>query len=153
MRHYVKVVNGSVVSQPKEMSSNPGDSPNVFWKLEQMKINGFFEVDISHDNETEDIDIANPVINEVGVFYNKLRKQASEILSLKKQKMIKLAKIDLIFSITKKFSHEDILLVALGVMEIPSLKTDIQSLVDKFESYKERVETAQDLTALEGIEK
>lgn len=69
--YYVKVVNGVIVEGPKELSNSDSDSPNIHWGANQLALNGYQLVDISYDKSTQKIDLANPVITDGIVSYNR----------------------------------------------------------------------------------
>ena len=69
MKHYVKVIDGKIVEGPKEISNSESDSPNTNWGNQQMSLNDFFFVDLSHDPMTEKIDYENPMIIGDGSVY------------------------------------------------------------------------------------
>lgn len=78
MSFYVKVSNGVIVEGPKELQSSESSSPNVNWSKEQMKLNGYFIVDMSHDHLTEKVDTNNPTIMESGVTFPRIQLSAQD---------------------------------------------------------------------------
>lgn len=78
MKKYVKVENGSIVQGPTNLSDSPTASPNSSWTLEQLWLNGYFVVDLTHDEMVETIDYENPVIEPKSVTYPKKSLSQSE---------------------------------------------------------------------------
>lgn len=70
--HYVKVEKGRVVDGPKILSGSESASPNVHWGADQLKANGWFPVDLTHDFMVEKIDYDNPIINGDSIEYKRI---------------------------------------------------------------------------------
>src|SRR3990167_3790200 len=112
MKHYVKVENGVIVEGPKEISSSQSASPNIYWSKEQMKLNGFFQVDLTHDQDMEILDLTNPIITSDGVSFPIVDKPASEALECVKTTLLREKKKEAYEIIFKKYSVSDISLAA-----------------------------------------
>jgi hypothetical protein len=130
-RHYVRVLNGSVVEGPRIISPAIQDSPNISWSDEQMKLHDYFKVDCDYDSLIEFIDYANPIITENSVSYNRISKSAALILvdikAMKNKAMRKMAEN----IIRSKYSEQDQHYVALGIAGngiSASLKSDVGSV-------------------------
>lgn len=89
MRQYVRVVNGTITEGPKPLSEKDSISPNQYWGFDQMKENGFFEVDLKIDSVIESIDYQNPSIKTNSVTYPRISKTNTQILTYCKKVKIK----------------------------------------------------------------
>jgi|SRR3989338_1234742 len=136
-RHYVKVVDGVVIGYPEQLSESGSATPNTSWKPEQMKLHGFYEVDLSHDEVEETIDLDLYEIDGDFVVFAKVKKSSSEILdNSRNKKLIELNskannKIESLYSINTRIN------AALGLYPpqfLKDLKIDIAQILDSVES-------------------
>ena len=70
--HYVKIKGGQVVEGPIQLSASESDSPNVHWGDDQLRANGWFAVDLSHEKLYERIDYEHPIINGDTISYPRI---------------------------------------------------------------------------------
>lgn len=71
MKYYVIMDDDVVIGGPFELSSSESASPNIYWPITQMKLNGYLPADLSHDPETEKVDFSNPLVTSDIVVYGK----------------------------------------------------------------------------------
>ena len=131
MNHYVKVQNGVVVDGPKPLSSSESDTPSQNWSSEQMRLHGFFRVDISCDSIKETVDFQNPIITEDSVTYNRIQKPSNLVLSECKHLKRMIIKQNAETIIASKYSVQDQNFVALGIAgngASNTLKSDVKAV-------------------------
>ena len=145
MRHYVKVSKGVIVDGPNELPSSESSSPNSNWGKEQMKLNGFFEVDLTCDRDKESIDYENPDITEDSVTYNKTQLDSTTHLSNVKSRLIKQAKGELESRVSNRFSMVEMILVSLNLTNNAGMLSDIQRLIDALTTYRSAVNSSSNV--------
>ena len=118
MKHFVKVKDGVVITQPSLISSNPSDSPNTEWSYKQMILNGFYATDISSAND-EYRDLSKPKINGDCVEYPLLKKDESVYLQSIKTSKINLARSKAQSILLDKYNLVE--LIHLGVSDTKTI--------------------------------
>jgi hypothetical protein len=131
---YVKIntdnINEISISKPMDLSLSQQDSPNVFWKKEQMKLHGYYLVDISYNQNIEDIDLEHPLFKNDEVKYNRIPKSEQEVLIINKDNKIKELKESFFTEIEKTYDYKYLLLVSLDILdnqETTKIKTEIKN--------------------------
>ena len=142
MRHYVKVANGVIVDGPREISSGGSESPNISWSSEQMKLNGFFEVNLEYNPDTETIDYQNPTITSDSVTYPRNPIDSTTALSICKTRIIKASRLEALQRIRDKYDIMEMMIVALGFQTNSGMGSDIQLVLDSFTNYRNSVNSS-----------
>ena len=142
MRHYVKVANGVIVDGPREISSGGSESPNTGWSGEQMKLNGFFEVNLEYNPDTETVDYQNPTITADSVTYPRNSIDSTTALSICKTRLIKAARLEALRRIRDKYDIMEMMIVALGFQTNSGMGSDIQLVLDSFTNYRNAVNSS-----------
>lgn len=151
----VKIENGIIIGSAFNLSSNPTDSPNKYWSVEQLKLHNYLPVILPQiDSLREYIDYNNPTITANSVDYNSLNKVSSDILdTLKVNKInyINAKAKDIIYS---KYSLEKQLsgsLEAYGIAYKDQMKLDIKTIIDESNALQTQVNNATSEAELDAI--
>jgi len=151
--HYVKVENGRISEGPLELSGSPTAVPSAHWSQEQMKINNYRFVDLTHDPASEEIDYLNPVIGEFTVTYP--RKPKPEAAALLYAKQSKTREVKGLFHdhLQRRHSVQDQVtaLLALGADSV-KIRADIKAFHDVYIDAVLRVNAAKTKQEIEDVE-
>lgn len=151
MSYYVKVQNGQIVGEIKTLSISGSASPNIRWKLPQMKANGFYPVEMpSVVSSKQKIDYDMPEILADKVKYKAKNKPLSD---LKKDKLMGI-KEKARRAIFKKYSLENQIFASLeayGQTYIDQMKADIKKIVDESVVMETACENAMSDAELDAI--
>lgn len=151
MSLYVKVQNGVVIGKIEYLSHNGSAIPNIYWKLPQMKANGFYPVEMpTLDHKKQDIDYDNPEILTNKVKYKAKKKPLSDMKKIKTED-IKLKSNEIIY---EKYPINKLMFASLDAYEqtyLDQMKLDVKKIVDEEKVIKENLNNAIDETTLDAV--
>ena len=151
MRYYVKLINGAIIGAPRLISQSEGDSPNINWSKDQMKLNNFVEVDLNYNPETETIDLSSPIISGNSVTFPRTPFTQATILQKSKNETKKLITTMAKNVISNKYDEFTLLMVSMNLLPL-NQKNDItskcQTIVNSMLTMRNEVDA---LTTVESV--